>query len=114
MTRHGYTLGQPDPLPDNWAVWQDLDVQRAVDAGYRGDWRGVVAYAATPELWDPVPYVLFALFVIIVSVASMVGAARSSVPFLSVPVEAFIVYFVLARPFWRVHHRRAARLAGQG
>lgn len=92
-------------------TWHDLGVQRAVDAGYRDDWRGVVAYAASPELWDPLPYVVFACNVIAISVGAIVGAARSSAPILGVPVEALVVYFLFARPLWRVRQRRAARLA---
>lgn len=98
-------------LADGRVGWHDRGVQRAVDAGYRDDWRGVVAYAASPELWDPVPYALFALSVITVSVGAMVGAVRSSAPLLNVPVQGLVVFFLLARPVWRVHHRRVARLA---
>lgn len=87
-------------------------MERVIAAGYRNDWRGLVAYACTPERWRTGPYVGHLVLAALLVVAMVVPGVVGTLPVLNVAVRsAFAAWFVV-RPVLGVIERRA-QLRGQ-
>ena len=87
---------------------------RAVRAGYRSDWRGLLAYLNTPEAWTTPAHTVFVMAVGGLVAAIMASAVTKGSPPLSVPVNALGCYWFLVRPVLRIAERRAASTDSNG
>ena len=79
-------------------------VDRAAAAGYRDDWRGVVAYVFSPECWRPGPYVAF--LTLVVAFLALTQDLTGRLPVLRFAIKAAGGYWFVVRPVLGVIGRR--------
>jgi hypothetical protein len=81
---------------------------RVAQAGYRRDWRGLVAYLFTPEAWTAPAFTCFVMAVGGFICAALLNAATKPAGLLAVFVNGLLAYGIFVRPVLRVAKRRAA------
>jgi hypothetical protein len=85
---------------------QTRGVRRAEEVGYRSDWRGVLAYLCSPELWRPVPFALFVAVSVAFTAGCVAQGAMAPRPALGIPVWAGVAAILFVRPTVRVWRLR--------
>ena len=108
---------QPQARSANWQrcrCWarcrlpprQDGAVDRVTAAGYRSDWRGVVAYLFSPESWRAGPYVAFLALAAALVVVVVAQGATAALPVVGLSLRAACCYLFPVRPVLRLIARR--------
>ncbi len=100
-----------DRCPARLKFWQHCRVRRAEEAGYRSGWRGVVAYSASPWLWQTKSFIALVIVSTVASAWSLYDSITKATPVsakvLSGVLGVVVLSYLVIGPLFRTWRRRS-------